>query len=139
MLCGFKGYAIPAIPELGESAKTIRPPRDMRFCEVDIRVKNVGKRIAQFDPSGFIYSETDEQYRSEDDLAATLMMAYWNGRFPGVNTVEAAPGKSGDTLMVFAIPVGAAPSRVEIEEGDGEPPSVAIAASDVKWKHPKGQ
>lgn len=135
--CGIRGFDLPYSDVTGDPARKVLASMGMRFCRVDLTIGNVGKRTTQIDPSGFMYDTKDRQFPSEDTLAADLFERE-GGNFPGVNTIELVPTRSDETLMVFAIPVGAQPALVSIEETNGEPPVVAIRAADVKWIHPRG-
>jgi hypothetical protein len=136
--CGIRGFDLPASEGTGTPARKVVAPEGMRYCRVDLTIRNVGKRTTQTNPSGFMYDDQQREFPADDSLAADLFERE-GGNFPGVNTVEVAPTRSAETLMVFAIPVGAAPTGVSIEEGDGEPPFVQVHPGDVEWLNPRGK
>jgi hypothetical protein len=128
--CGIGGFDLPSSDVSGDPARNVTAPKGMGFCRVDVTIKNVGKRTTQVSPSGFMYDTKDRRFPADDELAAAVSERE-GGKVPGVNTVELPPTRSGTTLMIFAIPVGAEPAAVSIEEGQGETPLIAIGPADM--------
>jgi Domain of unknown function (DUF4352) len=145
-VCGIKGYNIPTNRDTGEPAYRLPAPEGTRFCQVDLRVHNSGRRQIQFSPGGNLYDTEDRQYEHDEEATAAVEDALPSNLFPGVNTVELRPRQQVRTVVVFAIPTGAAPAYVELADGfvetlhgDRNEARVDIAPGDVRWQNPQGK
>jgi hypothetical protein len=146
VVCGIKGFQIPTNEATGEPAYRLPAPEGTRFCQVELRVHNSGKRQVQFSPGGNLYDTEDRQYEHDEEATAAVEDALPSNEFPGVNTVELRPGQQGRTVVVFPIQTGAAPAYVELADGfvetlhgDRNEARVNIAPADVRWQNPRGQ
>jgi len=142
--CGYKGYTIPA-DVYGEVKKWDAPP-GMRYCEADITVKNPSRHpVGEFRFHGILTTTDGATYNNDDqatnDVGGLLTSnnAEWTGDF---TTPDLNPGQTARTAIVWAIPKGAAPAKLEIWEestGEGFTSSVIVQPSQIKWIHPQGQ
>jgi hypothetical protein len=145
--CGIRSYQLPPDESVGEPAKTVKPPKGMRFCQVNMTIKNVGKRQVQESMGGNLYDDKDQQFAYDEETTNLVAVAelHSDPNF-GSNTIELPPTRQGKTLVVFAIPVGAPPAYMELAElgvtedinGNRHDARVNIASSDVRWLHPRG-
>ncbi len=146
MTCGIRGYSIPEDTATGEAAYKLSVPRGMRYCEADISVTNVGKRQVQLSLGGNLYDTQGRQFEYDTDATTAVGNADQVDDF-GSNTIELRPTETKKTVVVFPIPIGAAPAYIELAD-DGVTETidgvqlwarVNVAGADVTWVHPRGQ
>jgi hypothetical protein len=134
--CGIKGYQLPNGSSVDANKKEHLAPKGMRFCQINFKLQNTGKKRTWSPPAGLVYDNQGREFPSDDQVAvdiSPLSSMRWAG-----NQNELLPTETTEELMVVPIPIGAEPKSLSLEASAGEPVPVDIKASDIEWKNPKG-
>ena len=142
LTCGIKGFDIPADAAYsGSEARRYLAPGGHRYCEADVTVENTGMAPTnQASLGGRLLTDAGKIYNHDmhttDDVGNSIT-AENSTSYPGTNTTpELNPGQSAKTAVVWAIPVGSAPTELLLE--DVSTVRVVAKPDEIKWLHPKG-
>jgi hypothetical protein len=132
--CGIKGFDTPNGISTDSEKKQILASEGMRFCVLDIKFENVGKKAASGVPSGTIVDDQGRQFEDDDELVTGIAdseSTRWMGN-------ELRPTRYSNEEILFEIPIGAAPATILLDTA-GEPLPIEIDAGEISWVHPKGE